>query len=307
MATAYLTFARDGRPVTPVAVTEVRTATGTLDWDAPAPVAAGLDEGVARGVNHALQDVVARGTGRAARLNRPMAGKTGTTEGNGDAWFAGYTPEYTAVVWMGYPEGAGHKMTDVHGRVISGGTMPAEIWKDFAERALADVPPTPFAPPPDEILHRRLPPATLTVANGLRPGAAFAATGTGFEMCVAGFVVEATAVDGSGPPLRSVPEVGSTSGARTAPLTLPADAAPGQWRAVALCDEGTGAAPRAETTFTVEGPPPPTPPSAPAPAPTTKATPAPTTTTTKAPVQTTTPPRPTTTQASTTTTVRRSP
>jgi penicillin-binding protein 1A len=79
MATAYLTFAGDGRPVSPFAVTEVRAGADTLAWDNPAPANAGLDQGVARGVNAALQDVVARGTGRAARLDRPVAGKTGTT------------------------------------------------------------------------------------------------------------------------------------------------------------------------------------------------------------------------------------
>jgi penicillin-binding protein 1A len=303
LATAYLTFARDGRPVSPFAVTEVRTSTDTLDWDVPAPAASGLDEGVARGVNHALQDVVARGTGGAARLDRPVAGKTGTTEGNGDAWFAGYTPEYTAVVWMGYPESSERKMTNVHGRAISGGTMPTEIWKAFAERALADVPPTPFAPPPDEMLRGRTVPATLTVADAtVRPGAALTATGTGYERCAAGFVVEAAPTAGGGPPVRSAPEAGSTSDARTARLALPGDAAPGAWRAVALCDEGFGAEPRAETSFTVEGPPPTTPAPAPTSPPTTAAR---VTTTTTAPDPA--PPRPTTTRASTTTTTRRGP
>jgi penicillin-binding protein 1A len=294
MAGAYLTFARDGRPVTPFAVTDVRQGVETLAWDGPPPAAAGLAEGVARAVNTALQDVVARGTGRAAKLDRPMAGKTGTTEGNGDAWFAGYTPEYTAVVWMGYPQGAATKMTDVHGRAISGGTMPAEIWKAFAARALADVPPTPFAPPPDELLHGRMAPTTLTVAAGaLRPGAVLTATGTGYYACVASFMVEATPAAG-GAAVRSAPEVGSTSGGRTAQLTLPADAAPGAWRAVALCDDGTGPAPRGEAPFTVEGPPPTTA----APAPTTTAAAARSTTTaTTAPARssTTTVPKPTTT------------
>jgi penicillin-binding protein 1A len=297
MATAYLTFARDGQPVTPFAVTEVRTPTDTLAWDTP-PTTAGLPEGVARGVNAALQDVVAKGTGKAARLDRPVAGKTGTTDGNGDAWFAGYTPEYTAVVWMGYPEGAEvKKMTNVHGRAISGGTMPTEIWKSFAAAALADVPATPFAPPPDEIVHGRARAATLAVAEtGLRPGAALTASGSGFERCVADFHVEASPVAG-GAAVRSEPERDATSPNRTARLTLPADAAPGAWRAVAVCDEGTGAGPRAEAPFTVEGPPPTTAP----PAPTTTATrPAPTTATTTAPAVTAA--RPTTTVATTTST-----
>jgi membrane peptidoglycan carboxypeptidase len=201
---------------------------------------------------------------------------------------------------MGYPEGGERKMTNVHGRAISGGTMPAEIWKAFATRALADVPPTPFAPPPDEVLHGRTAPTTLTIAeSGLRPGAAITAMGTGFEDCTASFVVEATPAAG-GPAVRSAVESGSNSGARTARLTLPADAAPGAWRAVALCDEGVGPEARAEVTFTVEAPPPPTT----APAPTTTAAPAPTTTaTTKA----TAPPPSPTTRPSTATTTKGSP
>jgi hypothetical protein len=187
-------------------------------------------------------------------------------------------------------------MSNVHGRAISGGTLPTEIWKSFAGAALADVAPTPFAPPPDEILHGRSHAATLAVAeSGLRPGAALTASGSGYERCVADFHVEATPAAG-GAGVRSDPERDATSPNRTARLTLPADAVPGGWRAVAVCDEGTGAGPRAEATFTVEGPPPTT-----APATTTTTTrPVPTTATTTAP--TVTNPRPTTTVPSTTST-----
>ena len=59
--------------------------------------------------------MVESGTGEAAASTGPIAGKTGTTQNYGDAWFAGYTPNYSAVVWMGYPEGPDHAMTDVHG------------------------------------------------------------------------------------------------------------------------------------------------------------------------------------------------
>ena len=61
-----------------------------------------------------MSQVTATGTGKAARLDdRPTAGKTGTTQGFGDAWFTGYTPEYAASVWMGYPEGPTHAMTSI--------------------------------------------------------------------------------------------------------------------------------------------------------------------------------------------------
>jgi penicillin-binding protein 1A len=103
-------------------------------------------------VDFVLQQVIARGTGTAAKLDRPVAGKTGTTENSGDAWFAGYTPNYAAVVWMGYPEGNSKPMDSVHGITVTGGTFPAQIWKKFMSVALTDVPKDDFPAPPDKLL-----------------------------------------------------------------------------------------------------------------------------------------------------------
>src|SRR5439155_470421 len=100
------------------------------------------------------------GTGTAARLGRPVAGKTGTTENSQDAWFIGYTPQLSTAVWVGHPEGA-IPMTDVHGITVTGGTFPARIFSAYMKAALAGKPPLPlFTASPDELdLHPLGPPA----------------------------------------------------------------------------------------------------------------------------------------------------
>ena len=89
-----------------------------------------------------MQTVVSSGTARAASLGPGefAAGKTGTTENYGDAWFVGFTRRYTAAVWVGYPDRLRAMETEYRGEPVAGGTFPAEIWRDFmqAARALED-------------------------------------------------------------------------------------------------------------------------------------------------------------------------
>jgi penicillin-binding protein 1A len=88
-------------------------------------------------LNSILQKVVTQGTGhRAALPDRPAAGKTGTTENYGDAWFVGYTPQLAVAVWVGYPRELRPMLTEYHGDPVAGGTYPAEIWRTFMESAL---------------------------------------------------------------------------------------------------------------------------------------------------------------------------
>jgi hypothetical protein len=94
---------------------------------------------------------VTSGTGTAAALpDRPVAGKTGTTENFGDAWFVGYTPQLVTAVWVGYPNELKPMLTEYHGRSVAGGTFPAQIWKTFMESALSTLKSAPegFATPP---------------------------------------------------------------------------------------------------------------------------------------------------------------
>ena len=106
----------------------------------------------AKVINSILQTVVTQGTGKRAQLadGRQVAGKTGTTENYGDAWFVGYTPQLVTAVWVGYPDKLRPMLTQFNGDPVAGGTYPALIWKAFMERALTylkDSPAT-FQPPP---------------------------------------------------------------------------------------------------------------------------------------------------------------
>jgi penicillin-binding protein 1A len=99
-------------------------------------------------VNSILQKAVRYGTGKRAYLpNRPVAGKTGTTENYGDAWFVGYTPQLAVAVWVGYPTTLKPMLTEFHGEPVTGGSFPALIWKSFMEKALKSEEPEGFPAP----------------------------------------------------------------------------------------------------------------------------------------------------------------
>ncbi len=94
-----------------------------------------------------LEQVVSYGTGTAAQIaGRAVAGKTGTTENYGDAWFVGFTPDVVTAVWIGYPDGLKPMLHEFHGHAVTGGSFPALIWKAYMEKALAymQVPATSF-------------------------------------------------------------------------------------------------------------------------------------------------------------------
>jgi len=145
MARAFSAFANGGRRIDgsafgnrPRAISLVQNDTGrTVDANLPVrrPV---LTANTAALVTSLLQGVVRAGTGKNAQLSdgRPVAGKTGTTENYGDAWFVGYTPQLVAAVWVGYPTKLRPMLTEYNGDAVAGGTFPALIWKAFMERAL---------------------------------------------------------------------------------------------------------------------------------------------------------------------------
>ena len=136
MADAYLTFATRGVRVDPLVITEVTDAEGRVLDEFSAERERVLEPGHADVINEVLRGVVSSGTGTGAGFGRPVAGKTGTTQGNGDAWFAGYTPGLATAVWMGYPEGQARQMTNVHGVEVTGGTFPADIFRRFMSAAV---------------------------------------------------------------------------------------------------------------------------------------------------------------------------
>jgi penicillin-binding protein 1A len=115
-----------------------------------------LHEETAAAINSILQGVVREGTGtRAALPDRPAAGKTGTTDNYGDAWFVGYTPQLVTAVWVGYPDKLIPMTTQFHGQPVAGGTFPALIWKSFTEAALKND----AVPGGDEVQYFSSPPA----------------------------------------------------------------------------------------------------------------------------------------------------
>jgi len=141
MARAYETIADDGRRVDgsifgnrPRVVERVEhIRSGKSEEDHPVPRQI-LDPGQAELLTQILQDVVRAGTGqRAAIPGREVAGKTGTTDNYGDAWFVGYTPDLVVAVWVGYPDTLRPMLTEFHGGPVAGGTLPAEIWHEFVK------------------------------------------------------------------------------------------------------------------------------------------------------------------------------
>jgi penicillin-binding protein 1A len=158
MARAYATIDNGGRRVDsslfgnhPRVVIQVRDVrSGKTRADVPVAHQA-LTSAEAETLTSILQRVVTSGTGvRAALPDRPVAGKTGTTDNYGDAWFVGYTPQLVVAVWVGYPNQLKPMLTEFAGSPVAGGTLPAEIWKEFMTGALAhlgDKPET-FASPP---------------------------------------------------------------------------------------------------------------------------------------------------------------
>jgi penicillin-binding protein 1A len=91
--------------------------------------------------------VIKSGTGTAAAISRPAAGKTGTAENYQDAWFCGYVPQLATCVWVGYPK-AEIPLLNIEGFYqVFGGSLPAEIWHDFMGPAVANMPVENFPTP----------------------------------------------------------------------------------------------------------------------------------------------------------------
>jgi membrane peptidoglycan carboxypeptidase len=147
MATAYGTLANAGVLERTVGVSEITDAGGRVVHTPERAAWIAVDPATAYTAIQALREVVEHGTGQAARLERPAAGKTGTSQDNVDAWFVGSTAELTAAVWVGYPDEE-RSLAGVRGvGLVQGGNLPARIWRQVMERALAHVPAADFSYP----------------------------------------------------------------------------------------------------------------------------------------------------------------
>ena len=138
MTDVYATFASGGVQHDPQAFESVREPNGRLvKLNANGRRIFGPN--VAAELTYALQGVIQHGTGTAAAISRPAAGKTGTANDFQDAWFCGYVPQLATCVWVGYPAGE-IPMLNVEGvSEVFGGTLPAEIWHDFMGPAVANL------------------------------------------------------------------------------------------------------------------------------------------------------------------------
>jgi penicillin-binding protein 1A len=155
MARAFATFANSGRRVDGSLLGNVPRAVERVvegdraDRNEPREHTV-LDSNSSAILTSMLQNVVESGTGKRAALPaRPVAGKTGTTENYGDAWFVGYTPQLVVAVWVGYPNKLVPMLTEFDGLPVAGGTYPAIIWREFAAKALEQMnePPAYFTAP----------------------------------------------------------------------------------------------------------------------------------------------------------------
>lgn len=141
MATVYGTICNQGIRVDPIAVLSVQDSRGNLLWKAPFSAERVADPVECRILIDMMEAVIRSGTGTRARINRPAAGKTGTTNDSIDAWFCGFTPHLVACTYVGNDDSV------PLGARAAAGTISAPIWKDFMNRVLKDTPPEPFPVP----------------------------------------------------------------------------------------------------------------------------------------------------------------
>ncbi len=187
MAGGYSGLAAGGREVVPTLIDSVQDRDGVVVWRPPGLSCERCDDTATPPsivdqrkqvadpasvfqIVTMMQGVVARGTGAkaGAGLNRPIAGKTGTTQDFNDAWFVGFTPDLAAAVWIGFdtPTGLGDKET--------GGAIAAPVWHDFMAVALKNRPVLSFPVPPGVSLIKwdtGFGSVTDAFKQGLEPGA----------------------------------------------------------------------------------------------------------------------------------------
>jgi len=134
MTRAFAAVSARGESVEPYGILKVETADGELLYQHEKPRSSQLvPDYVAAGITDLLQTAVATGTGRAAQIGRPVAGKTGTTSSNKDGYFVGFSSGVTTGVWMGRDDN-----TRVGG--LQGGTAPARAFAAYMRYAVKDRP-----------------------------------------------------------------------------------------------------------------------------------------------------------------------
>lgn len=142
MAGAYGAIANQGVYIEPHSILRIIDSDGKVLYEANPQKRVAMSEQTAYIMTDLLQTVVKSGTGTRARMNRPVAGKTGTTEETKDIWFMGYTPEFTGAVWMGFDQ-----EENIKDGQAAGGYHPALIWRAVMQKASEGLPVQQFTRP----------------------------------------------------------------------------------------------------------------------------------------------------------------
>jgi len=138
MVTAYSVIANGGLRNDPTGVIKIEDREGGILFKHQVNPKRVLDENIAATIVDMMKGVVRYGTGQNANLPRPVAGKTGTTSDYKDAWFIGFVPQLVCATWVGNDDNTPMNK-------VTGGSVPAMMWRDFMKQALKNLPPVDFA------------------------------------------------------------------------------------------------------------------------------------------------------------------
>jgi len=143
MAAAYGIFPNQGKYTSPVAYTKITNSNDEVILETAPETEQVLDEGVAFIMTDVLRSVVTSGLGKPASFGgQPVAGKTGTTNDQFDIWFCGFTPQYTAALWIG---------NDVNIELSAGSTTAARLWRNIMSQVCAGLPYGQYPSAPDNV------------------------------------------------------------------------------------------------------------------------------------------------------------
>lgn len=131
MAGGYATFASNGWHSDTTLIVRVTDSRGNVLLDNTPKPRLVLDPWATASLTQVLQGVISGGTGKAAQIGRPAAGKTGTTSSEKDVWFVGYVPQLSTAVWIGKDNNRSL------GGGVTGGQYAAPIWRDFMSSAMS--------------------------------------------------------------------------------------------------------------------------------------------------------------------------
>ncbi len=158
---SYMVFANYGKKVAPVSILRIEDRNGVPLYNHRFKETQVLDENLVVTLVDTMRGIVDYGTGRGAKLPRPVAGKTGTTSDYKDAWFFGFVPQMVCATWVGNDDNQPMNR-------VTGGWVPAQMWKAFMKEALVGVPAQDFKYPRG-MVKRRVNWATKMLASADTP------------------------------------------------------------------------------------------------------------------------------------------